>query len=395
MALGGGDDLGLGAAQEGIGGELVGDGRGHRRLAARALRRRRARLRARASRCPARRPGRSGCWPACIRARSRRACRRAAARAWRAIADICAGVPSKSRPQPQAKSVSPHEDHAGARRRRCGPRCGRARRAPRSAMPSPGTTMRSPSRKRLREARRSPPRRARTPGTSSARPALAARPRGRRGGGWRGWPRARGRVASRKACDGRGIAGIDHRGLPAVLEDPEVVVLERGHGVDLHHGAESIRIAPWRPTRSANGSRPRSGQYLLEKERAYLDDVTPDIFGFHALQLGLPELDLLRESRIAHRMRVAPWGERREPARQVPRAADRHAVDRPRAAAARARVRRRAARRPARDRPRDDARGPPGDPRLQSLEPVGAAQRPRAARATSIRGTAASSRCRA
>ena len=47
------------------------------------------------------------------------------------------------------------------------------------------------------------------------------------------------------------------------------------------------------------------GQYLLEKERAYLDDVTPDVFGFHALQLGLPRFDLLRESRIAHRMRGA------------------------------------------------------------------------------------------
>lgn len=46
------------------------------------------------------------------------------------------------------------------------------------------------------------------------------------------------------------------------------------------------------------------GQYLLAKERAYLDDVTPDIFGFHALQLGLPGLDLLRENRITHRMRV-------------------------------------------------------------------------------------------
>lgn len=50
------------------------------------------------------------------------------------------------------------------------------------------------------------------------------------------------------------------------------------------------------------------GQYLLEKERAYLDEVTPDVFGFHALQLGLPAVDLLRESRIAHRMRVAPRG---------------------------------------------------------------------------------------
>ena len=51
------------------------------------------------------------------------------------------------------------------------------------------------------------------------------------------------------------------------------------------------------------------GQYLLEKERSYLDDVTPDIFGFHALQLGVPGVDLLRESRIAHKMRIAAHGE--------------------------------------------------------------------------------------
>lgn len=51
------------------------------------------------------------------------------------------------------------------------------------------------------------------------------------------------------------------------------------------------------------------GQYVLEKERAYLDEVTPDIFGFHAVQLGLPAVDLLRENRITHRMRVAAAGE--------------------------------------------------------------------------------------
>ena len=50
------------------------------------------------------------------------------------------------------------------------------------------------------------------------------------------------------------------------------------------------------------------GRYLLEKERAYLDDVTPDIFGFHAVQVGLPDIDLLRESRIAHCVRVAHEG---------------------------------------------------------------------------------------
>ena len=51
------------------------------------------------------------------------------------------------------------------------------------------------------------------------------------------------------------------------------------------------------------------GQYLLEKERAYLDEVTPDIFGFHAIQLGMESTDLLRENRITHKMRIAKSGE--------------------------------------------------------------------------------------
>ena len=48
------------------------------------------------------------------------------------------------------------------------------------------------------------------------------------------------------------------------------------------------------------------GAYLLARERAWLDQVAPDLFGFHAVQLGLPKFDLLRESRIAHRVTVSP-----------------------------------------------------------------------------------------
>lgn len=48
------------------------------------------------------------------------------------------------------------------------------------------------------------------------------------------------------------------------------------------------------------------GAYLLARERAWLDEVVPDIFGYHAIQLGLPTIDLLRESRIVHRLTVAP-----------------------------------------------------------------------------------------
>jgi len=43
------------------------------------------------------------------------------------------------------------------------------------------------------------------------------------------------------------------------------------------------------------------GAYLLDWERAQLDGVVADIFGFHALQLGLPVLDALKSNRMPHR----------------------------------------------------------------------------------------------
>lgn len=43
------------------------------------------------------------------------------------------------------------------------------------------------------------------------------------------------------------------------------------------------------------------GRYLLEWEREQLSDAVSDVFGFHALQLGLPEIDALCDNRIPHR----------------------------------------------------------------------------------------------
>ncbi len=40
------------------------------------------------------------------------------------------------------------------------------------------------------------------------------------------------------------------------------------------------------------------GQYLLAREQAFFDHSVADIFGFNALQLGLPEHEFLRASRI-------------------------------------------------------------------------------------------------
>ena len=46
------------------------------------------------------------------------------------------------------------------------------------------------------------------------------------------------------------------------------------------------------------------GRYLAAREQAYFDTVVADVFGYNAFQLGMPEVDLLRASRIPMRCRV-------------------------------------------------------------------------------------------
>ena len=44
-----------------------------------------------------------------------------------------------------------------------------------------------------------------------------------------------------------------------------------------------------------------AGSYVLQWEQGHLDTAVVDLFGFHALQLGLPELEALRANRMPHR----------------------------------------------------------------------------------------------
>jgi SAM-dependent methyltransferase len=46
------------------------------------------------------------------------------------------------------------------------------------------------------------------------------------------------------------------------------------------------------------------GRYLLVWEQAFFDGVVADVFGYYAFQLGMPEVDLLRASRMPMRCRV-------------------------------------------------------------------------------------------
>jgi SAM-dependent methyltransferase len=44
------------------------------------------------------------------------------------------------------------------------------------------------------------------------------------------------------------------------------------------------------------------GQHLLFREQRYFDNAVSDVFGFNAVQVGLPQLDFLRNSRIPLRV---------------------------------------------------------------------------------------------
>ena len=48
------------------------------------------------------------------------------------------------------------------------------------------------------------------------------------------------------------------------------------------------------------------GQALLRWEQAQFDAAVADVFGYHALQLGLPEIDALAANRMPHRWLVLP-----------------------------------------------------------------------------------------
>ncbi len=62
------------------------------------------------------------------------------------------------------------------------------------------------------------------------------------------------------------------------------------------------------------------GQYLLARERAYIDKTVSDIFGYNALQIGLPDLDLLRANRMPLRATVdrSPAASLRADATELP-----------------------------------------------------------------------------
>lgn len=70
--------------------------------------------------------------------------------------------------------------------------------------------------------------------------------------------------------------------------------MKAGEAIEfMAQGSGIIGLSEWLQT--------PAGRYVLEWEQRHLDAAVADVFGYHALQLGMPELLALRANRMPHR----------------------------------------------------------------------------------------------
>ena len=103
------------------------------------------------------------------------------------------------------------------------------------------------------------------------------------------------------------LAGIDHDSMAIVVDGPYVVILQGRDGGDIQHGNSITRTMPnFKRTVESQGEwiATPQGEYVLERERAYFDRIVTHMFGYNALQLGLPEHDFLEGNRMPLRIRA-------------------------------------------------------------------------------------------
>jgi len=96
--------------------------------------------------------------------------------------------------------------------------------------------------------------------------------------------------------DGGRIARIDHRDVTPFADHPDGLIDVGGRCEQIHQMTRDdsiIELRSWLKT--------PPGRYLLAWEQDRLDHAVADAFGFHAVQLGLPELEGLRANRMPHR----------------------------------------------------------------------------------------------
>src|ERR1700681_1139538 len=103
------------------------------------------------------------------------------------------------------------------------------------------------------------------------------------------------------------IAWIDDCGVTVVPQRPDVIVFERAQRNDfeiIDIGHKPIFVEAQQKSNLADWFATPRGEYVLRWEQAQFDSAVEDVFGFNAVQVGLPQIDLLRQNRIPLRTRV-------------------------------------------------------------------------------------------
>ncbi len=108
--------------------------------------------------------------------------------------------------------------------------------------------------------------------------------------------------------DGAGIAGVNDDRRPAFAQQPDVVILERGYSNDVKHVAILREQREMSITGIDEWLATPQGRYVIAWEQDKIDAVVDDLFGYNALQLGLPQIPLLAHNRIPLRQIAGETG---------------------------------------------------------------------------------------
>ncbi len=107
-------------------------------------------------------------------------------------------------------------------------------------------------------------------------------------------------MCGQRGKDWRRVAGIDDGCMRAIVDQPQIVVLKCGNRQHVQHTMSNpstqkaiISLGRWLET--------PAGSYVRTWQQARLDMLTTDIFGFNAMQIGLPEVNALQASRMPNK----------------------------------------------------------------------------------------------
>ena len=105
-----------------------------------------------------------------------------------------------------------------------------------------------------------------------------------------------------KGQQGAGVTGVDCNRIALIVQNPDIIVAECGNRGNGEHDGKGLSTMIKSFSRWLTET--ALGRYLLQQEQAWFDRAVADAFGYRAVQIGVPQVDLLRKNRIAWRCRA-------------------------------------------------------------------------------------------